>query len=78
MNIQCKFTFKYPDRTTAEKMIESLEIDNLNYIKSKLEENILIVDIQANSFMSLLHTVEDYLSCLATAENILVENKSED
>jgi hypothetical protein len=77
MNIQCKFTFQYPDKKTAKKMVESLNIDNLDYVNSKIEENIVIVDIQASSFMSLLHTIEDYLSCLATAENILVENKPE-
>jgi hypothetical protein len=77
MEIQCKFTFKYPNKTIAKKMVDSLEIDNLDYVKSKLEENIVIVDIKSSSFMSLLHTVEDYLSCLATAENILVEDNTE-
>ena len=71
MKIQCKFTLKYPDRNIAMKIRDSLEVDNYKFIETKLESDTLVTIIESESIMSLLHTTEDYLSCLTTAESVI-------
>jgi hypothetical protein len=71
MKIQCKFTLKYPDQNIAMKIRDSLEVDNYKFIETKLEFDTLITIIESESIMSLLHTTEDYLSCLTTAESVI-------
>lgn len=71
MEIQCKFSFEYNDQKSAKKIQKALEVDNYKFLKTEIKGSELISLINANSFMSLLHTAEDYLSCLTTAENIL-------
>ena len=73
MKIECKFKFKYPDEKIAENIKNSLEIDNKDYIKTELLGDTLVAKMEADSSMSLLHTIEDYLSCLTTAENLLLK-----
>lgn len=53
------------------KIRDSLEVDNYKFIETKLENDTLVTIIQSDSIMSLLHTTEDYLSCLTTAENVI-------
>ncbi len=63
---------KYTDITHAEQIKNSIEMDNPEFIKTELLGNIINVNITAKSFMNLLHTLEDYLSCLSTAENVII------
>ncbi len=76
MEIKCKLNLKFSDPTTARKIMEALDIDNSDYIESELEGDSIISEIKSKSFMSLLHTIEDYLSCLSTAENLLDEKET--
>ena len=71
MKINCTFTFEYPDPKFASYVKESLEVDNYKFIKTTISENKLTAITQSESLMSLLHTLEDYLSCLTTAEGII-------
>ena len=71
MKIQCTFILKYRDRNTALKIRDSLEVDNYKFVETKLENGTLVTIIKSDSIMSLLHTIEDYLSCLTTAECII-------
>jgi hypothetical protein len=71
MNISCEFKFKYPDATTAAKVRSSLEVDNSRFVKTKLDNETLVAEMEADSIMSLLHTIEDYIACLSIAENVL-------
>jgi hypothetical protein len=61
----------YPSSNYAINVHKSLEADNYKFLKTELLNDKLTVVMESKSFMSLLHTIEDYLSCLITAENIL-------
>jgi hypothetical protein len=61
----------YPSSNYAMNVNKSLEADNYKFLKTELLIDKLTVVMESKSFMSLLHTIEDYLSCLITAENIL-------
>ena len=71
MTIQCKLTLTYLKPEIARKIKDSLEVDNQNFLKTELSGDSIIAIIEAKSCMSLLHTLEDYISCLSTAENVL-------
>jgi hypothetical protein len=73
MDVMCKFVFQFPDSESALKIKNTLDVDNYSFIRTEVKENTLVADISSKSVMSLLHTIEDYLSCLSTAESILTK-----
>ena len=76
MNIECKFIFEYPNSDMAKKIRDALEVDNYNFIKTELDAGNMIAHIKSESIMSLLHTTEDYLACLSSAENVITQAES--
>ena len=77
MKIQCKFVFEYPDPEIAKQIRDTLEVDNYKFIQTELEGEKLIANIESDSFPSLLHTTEDYLSCLAAAESVITQTREQ-
>ena len=77
MKIHCRFIFDYPNQNTAEKIRDALEVDNYKFIQTEIKNHQLIANIESKSVMSLLHTIEDYLSCLTTAENVIAETEQQ-
>jgi hypothetical protein len=77
MKIHCRFTFKYPESVIAQRIKEALEVDNYKFIQTELENTTLFADTDSESLMSLLHTIEDYLSCLGTAENVIEQTEGQ-
>jgi hypothetical protein len=71
MFIHCELRLSYSSLDTADKIKRSLDVDNQNFIETQLSSNSIIAQIETKSCMSLLHTLEDYLACLSTAENLL-------
>ncbi len=57
-----------PER--ASNVNRSLEMDNGEHARSWVEGSVLKVECHARSLMSLLHTIEDLMSCLKVAEEI--------
>ena len=70
MAIHCKLRLSYSSLDIADKIKRSMDVDNQNYIETQISDNQIIAQIEAKSCMSLLHTLEDYLACLSTAENL--------
>jgi tRNA threonylcarbamoyladenosine modification (KEOPS) complex Pcc1 subunit len=54
----------------AEHVHRSVELDNLGFVTTKLEGNMILAEIEAVSLNSLLHTLDDYLSCTSVAEKV--------
>ena len=71
MKIQAKFVFEYPDEETAKNLKDSLEVDNDLFVRTTLTGATLTAELEAENVMSLLHTTEDFLACLVTAESML-------
>ena len=61
--------FVTPDQ--AEHVHRSVELDNQGFVKTKLEGNTILAEIEAASLNSLLHTLDDFLSCTSVAEKIV-------
>lgn len=73
MDIECKLEFFYDDEKTAKTVFESVDVDNYGYVDAELRQKKIVSRIKAKSLASLLHTLEDYLSCISVAEKMMAE-----
>jgi len=47
--------------------------DNEDFVATRISGNRVVATVSAKSIPSLLHTVDDYLECIAVAERIISE-----
>jgi len=71
MKVKCSLTIDFDDVKKAETVLRSVQVDDLDFVKSKINKKQLEAMIEANSVSSLLHTLDDYLSCVSVAMKIL-------
>ena len=71
MKVDCIIEMRYNDKKTAENILKSVKVDDYNFVDSQLKDNTIVAQISADSIPSLLHTLDDYLSCLSIAEKIV-------
>ena len=64
----CVLEFDYADEARARAVHGALAPDNVPYVTAHVEGTRVIAQATAQTPMSLLHTIEDYLACLAVAE----------
>ncbi len=67
--------FEYKNKKNAESIAKSIKVDNYIFVKTKTKDNKIMSEIESDSIPSMLHTIDDYLSCVGVAENI-VDNKT--
>jgi len=70
MRVRCRLELEYPDKKLAELVYKSVKVDDDGFISSSLKENVLVAEMEAESPSSLLHTLDDYLSCISVAEKV--------
>ena len=71
MKITCNVKIEYKDIKEADKILKSIEVDNLDYIRSERKGKVINTDIKSNSISSIIHTIDDYLACVSIAEKII-------
>ena len=71
MKLKCNIKIYYHNVKDACNILNSIEIDNLNFVKSNIKDKTLLTYIESNSITSLIQTLNDYLSCLSIAEKII-------
>lgn len=74
MNISCNLSIEYNDSDKASKILQSIKVDDFDFVESKVQGKMLKADIQSKSVSSLIHTLDDYLACLSVAEKIVDKN----
>ncbi|MFO8132886.1 MAG: KEOPS complex subunit Pcc1 [Thermoplasmatota archaeon] len=70
MSIECTFTLEYGSATEAEAVAASLEPDSQGYLELTVAGCTVTAVAHAKTIPSLLHTINDFLSCLSVAEKI--------
>lgn len=73
--IDCKLILEYEDEETANMIADSLDPDNGDYIDLEVVDNKIMCRTEGSSSMHLLHTIDDFLSCLSVAENTLEKSE---
>lgn len=71
MKTFCDLSIEFNDADKVKTVLKSIEVDNFDFVKSWAKDNKLEAHIESNSVSSLLHTIDDYLSCVSVAEKIV-------
>ena len=71
MKITCKMLFEYKNKKNAENIAKTVGVDNYIFVKTKTKDNKIISEIESKSISSMLHTIDDYLSCVGVAEKMI-------
>ena len=71
MKASCNLVIEYKNPKTAEKVLRSIQVDDFDFVKSKLKGSVLETTIESKSVSSLIHTLDDYLACISVAEKIV-------
>lgn len=75
MQIKAEIKIEYPEAKQARITGESLKPDNINYVDSKIEGNIVRFKLYGESIRSMLATADDLLFCEMLVERILKDLK---
>jgi len=67
----CSLELEFKSGEEAEKVYRSVELDNDGYLEMRVEGRTVVAVISADSLRSLLHTLDDLLSCVSVAEKIV-------
>ncbi len=68
--ITATIVLEYPTNDTAKKILKSVEVDNYNFVRCKVEKNKIRCRVESPTVSSLLHTIDDFLSCIILAEEV--------
>ncbi len=71
MNIHCELVLEYENEEKAKNIAKALSIDNAGFLTTSVEGNVVRGEIKSKNVLSLLHTLDDFLSCLSVAENVM-------
>lgn len=71
MKIKGEIIFKYNNENNAKIAFESLEIDNEDYLKSKLSQNQIKYCLSNENIGSFLNTADDLIASEIVIEEIL-------
>ena len=77
MKIKGKIQFKYQNSNIAKTVYESLEVDNIGFLDSKLKNNIIEYNLDNNLLGSFLSTTDDLIASEIVVEKILETTKKE-
>ena len=71
MKISCNLCIEYGTSEKADKILRSIKVDDFDFVTSNVQNKRLEAEIKSKSVSSLIHTLDDYLSCLSVAEKIV-------
>ena len=70
MQVTCELRIRCEDARRARVVNEAVARDNEGYIESRVEGNVILARTDSENVYSLLHTLNDFLSCLSMAMEI--------
>ncbi len=71
MDVACEIVIEFDDINMLKTVLKSIEVDNFDFINSKINGKKLKATIKASSVSSLLHTLDDYLACVSVAKKVV-------
>ena len=70
MKVKSKIELKFKTPKLAEITYETLEVDNGNFLDSKLEDDTITYEINNESLTTTLATIDDLIACEILSEKI--------
>ena len=69
--VRCVIELEYPSEDVARRVHRSVSLDNEGYLVSEVRGSFISAIVEADSLSSLLHTLDDFLSCVGVAEGVV-------
>ncbi len=76
MKVKSKIELKFKTPKLAEITFQTLEVDNKNFLDSKLEDDTITYEISNESLTTTLATIDDLIACEILSEKITSINRS--
>ena len=73
--VRCSLQIGFPSSEEAARVHSAIELDNQGYVSTRVDGDSIIAEIEASSLNSLLHTLDDLLSCTTLAEKIVAKKR---
>ena len=70
MKVKSKIKLKFKREKTAKITYKTLEVDNKDFLDSKLEGNTITYEISSESLTTTLATIDDLIACEILSEKI--------
>ena len=77
MKIKGNLQLKYKNSKTAKTVYESLEVDNIGFLESKLKNNTIEYELDNDSLETFLSTADDLIASEIVVEKILETTEKE-
>ena len=71
MDVACDIVIEFDDTDMLKTVLKSIEVDNFDFVTSRINGKKLETKIKASSVSSLLHTLDDYLACVSVAMKVV-------
>lgn len=71
--VECSLSIGFPSPEYAEAVHRAVEVDNDGYLEAEVLGKDIVVRMRAHSLKSLLHTLDDFLACVAVADKVVSE-----
>ena len=71
MKISCTLEFDYDSEEEAQAVAKAVEVDNEGFVKMVVEDKRIKSTAESKSISSLIHTLDDFLSCVSVAEKVV-------
>ena len=71
MKVNCDIVIDFSDAKRVKTILKSIKVDDFDFVESKANGRRLEAKIKTNSISSLVHTLDDYLSCVSVAIKVL-------
>ena len=76
MKVKSKIELKFKTPELAKITYETLEVDNENFLESKLEDDTITYTVNSESLTSTLATIDDLIACEILSEKITCIKKN--
>jgi hypothetical protein len=71
MKALCTVTLEFESVEKAKKVLCSIQTDDQGFVASRVKGKTLEAVVESSSVASLLHTLDDYLTCVSVAAEIM-------
>lgn len=75
MNVKSKIKLKFKTPEDAKIIYKTLEVDNENFLNSKIENTTISYEINTESLTTTLATIDDLIACEILSEKITSINE---
>ncbi len=75
MKVKSKIELEFKTPEDAEIIYKTLEVDNENFLDSKIEGNIITYETDNDSLSTTLATIDDLIACEILSEKITTIKK---